>query len=169
MTTEAYNIFLAASVCVSVLALLSFVLALKRRRPFLQSDVFKAARLIEKETVTHNTSRYRFSLGGSKRLGLPIGQHISFKFEDAVGKEVMRSYTPVSGNESAGYVDFVIKVYPAGKMSQHVDRLCINDSILMRGPKGQYKYKRGAKKSLGARTMLVADRLHAYIARVCCN
>jgi cytochrome-b5 reductase len=44
-------------------------------------------------------------------LGLPIGQHISLKFTDDEGKEVQRSYTPVSSNDEKGYVDFVIKVY----------------------------------------------------------
>jgi cytochrome-b5 reductase len=44
-------------------------------------------------------------------LGLPIGQHISLKFTDSDGKEVQRSYTPVSSNEDKGVVDFVVKVY----------------------------------------------------------
>jgi cytochrome-b5 reductase len=120
-----------------------------RRRPFLQPDKFRAAQLVEKETVTHNTNRYRFALPRGTTLGLPVGQHISFKFQDQNGREVMRSYTPVTGNETVGYVDFVIKVYPQGQMSQHVDCLRIHDSILMRGPKGQFKYLLNMKRSIG--------------------
>jgi cytochrome-b5 reductase len=119
-------------------------------RTFLERDKFKGAKLIEKETITHNTKRFRFSLPGSGKLGLPVGQHISFAFTDDRGVQVMRSYTPVSGDETVGYVDFVIKVYPNGKMSQFVDKLCINDPILMRGPKGTFKYTANMKRSFGA-------------------
>ena len=42
--------------------------------------------------------------------GLPLGQHISLRLFDAAGKEVSRSYTPVSGTHQVGFVDFVIKV-----------------------------------------------------------
>ena len=129
-----------------VLAILIYAL---RPKQFLSPDTFKQAKLIEKETVTHNTNRYRFSVPGSGVLGLPIGQHISFMYEDANGKQVMRSYTPVTGNETIGYVDFVIKVYAEGKMSQHVDQLSINDSVLMKGPKGKFKYTPNMKDSLG--------------------
>ena len=45
-------------------------------------------------------------------LGLPIGQHISFKALDSEGKDVYRSYTPVSDDKQRGWVDFVIKIYP---------------------------------------------------------
>ena len=139
---------LGAVIC-GVLGILTLFAVVGRRRLFLRPDTFKAARLIEKETITHNTSRYRFSLGNGTRLGLPIGQHISFQFVDSAGKDVMRSYTPVTGDETIGYVDFVIKVYPQGKMSQHVDQLSINQSILMRGPKGRFQYARGMKRALG--------------------
>jgi cytochrome-b5 reductase len=111
--TNFWRTAIAGAVAVSVLTLLALVLRLRGRSKFLQHDRFQAAQLIEKETITHNTSRYRFSLGAARALGLPIGQHISFKYEDAGGKEVLRSYTPVSGNDSKGYADFVIKVRPA--------------------------------------------------------
>lgn len=53
-------------------------------------------------------------LGPKALLGLPIGQHISFKFKDDEGKDVIRSYTPITGDELPGSVTFVIKVYKAG-------------------------------------------------------
>ena len=43
-----------------------------------------------------------------------------------------------------------LQVYPQGKMSVHIDRLNIGDSILMRGPKGQYKYERNSRRAIGA-------------------
>eukprot|EP00892_Ulva_mutabilis_P002603 jgi/Ulvmu1/12343/UM089_0027.1 len=134
-----------------VLAILLASLIIFRIRPkhFLQPDRFKPAKLVEKETITHNTKRFRFGLPSGVTLGLPVGQHISFQYIDARGTPVMRSYTPVTADETMNYVDFVIKVYPQGKMSQHVDNLAINDTIMMRGPKGTFKYTANMKKRIG--------------------
>jgi cytochrome-b5 reductase len=126
------------------------VVIARRTRTFLNPDVFKAAELIEKETVTHNAKRFRFALPPRSKLGLPVGQHVSFKFTDCNGKDVMRSYTPVTGDETRGHVDFVIKVYPQGKMSQHLNGLELGNSIQMRGPKGRLTYMPNMKRELGA-------------------
>eukprot|EP00958_Prasinococcus_capsulatus_P001620 scaffold141_cov410-Prasinococcus_capsulatus_cf.AAC.18 len=69
-------------------------------------------KLIQREEISHDTRRFRFALPGgeSQVLGLPVGQHISLSMKTPEGKEVMRSYTPVSSDDEAGYVDFVIKV-----------------------------------------------------------
>ena len=69
-------------------------------------------KLIEIEKISHDVRRFRFALPSANHIvGLPIGQHISFKYIDQEGKEVIRSYTPVSSNDDKGIVDFVIKVY----------------------------------------------------------
>lgn len=134
---------------IAVLLLSAFIIYSFRPKNFLRPDRFKPAKLVEKETITHNTKRFRFELPSGVKLGLPVGQHISFQYTDARGSPVMRSYTPVTGDETLHYVDFVIKVYPQGKMSQHVDSLSINDTILMRGPKGTFKYSANMKKRIG--------------------
>jgi hypothetical protein len=68
--------------------------------------------LAEVEVISHDVKKFRFSLQSPDRiLGLPIGQHISLKYVDENGKEVQRSYTPVSSDDDRGFVDFVIKVY----------------------------------------------------------
>lgn len=139
-------LLVAVGVCILFAALLLYSI---RPKVFLRPDRFKPAKLVEKETITHNTKRFRFELPSGLRLGLPVGQHISFQYIDARGSPVMRSYTPVTGDETLNYVDFVIKVYPEGKMSQHVDNLGINDTILMRGPKGKFKYSTNMKRRLG--------------------
>jgi cytochrome-b5 reductase len=133
----------------ALVVICSLIAYLSRSRSFLQPDAFKPATLIEKDTITHNTKRFRFALPPGVKLGLPIGQHISLSYTDGDGKTVMRSYTPVTGNETMGYVDFVIKVYPQGKMSQHVDQLKISESIVMRGPKGTFKYTPNMKRAFG--------------------
>lgn len=54
-------------------------------------------------------------------LGLPTGQHITLKFATPQGEEVLRPYTPVTDDDTPGYVDFVIKVRcPSGCGSQEV-------------------------------------------------
>jgi len=116
---------------------------------------FQPFKLIEKESLSHDTRRFTFALQKpTTKLGLPIGQHISLKFVGADGKGVQRSYTPTTGDETLGKVTFVIKVYKAGvhpkfpdggKMSQHLDSLKIGDTIDMRGPKGHLTYIKNGK------------------------
>lgn len=109
-----------------------------------------ALTLIKIEKVTHDTRRFTFALPTSKHiLGLPIGQHITLKFTNAEGKDVIRTYTPVTGDEVLGHVTFCIKIYFAGvhprfpkggQMSQHLESLNVGDKMLMRGPKGHMIY-----------------------------
>lgn len=107
--------------------------------------------LIKKEKLSHDVCLFRFGLQSPEHvLGLPIGQHISFKFTDDNGKLVQRSYTPTSSDLDVGHVDFVIKVYfknvhpkfpNGGKMSQYLNDLRVGDKALLRGPKGGITYK----------------------------
>lgn len=90
-------------------------------------------------------TRYRFKLPSPEsRLGLPIGQHISIAAElpqpDGTNKEVVRSYTPISGDEQLGYFDLLIKSYPQGNISQHINNLVPGQNIRVRGPKGFFIY-----------------------------
>ncbi len=119
---------------------------------------FKELRLNKIEKISHDTRRFTFALPSKKHiLGLPIGQHITFKYEEEVQlpgggrglKDVLRSYTPTTGDECPGIVCFVIKIYFAGvndrfpeggKMTQYLESLKVGDSVLMRGPKGHMDY-----------------------------
>jgi len=57
-----------------------------------------------------DTPSYRFALPNKNDIfGLPIGQHVSVSAE-INGKEVMRSYTPVSSDDDKGHFDLLIKV-----------------------------------------------------------
>lgn len=67
------------------------------------------------EEVSHDVKKFRFFFETPMHiLGLPIGQHISLKFIDPEGKEVQRSYTPITSDVDSGYVEFMIKVYFKG-------------------------------------------------------
>jgi cytochrome-b5 reductase len=100
-----------------VAVLLQLALLLRGRggsKAFLGPDDYQPVPLAEKTFITHNTVRLLFTLPGGKsqRLGLPVGQHISFCAKDADGKDVYRSYTPTSDDDLLGAVQFVIKLYP---------------------------------------------------------
>ncbi|PQE19060.1 nitrate reductase protein [Rutstroemia sp. NJR-2017a BBW] len=88
---------------------------------------------------------YRFSLPKpTSILGLPIGQHISIAATltqpDGQAKEIVRSYTPVSGDHQPGYFDLLIKSYPTGNISKHMASLTVGQTIKVRGPKGAMVY-----------------------------
>ncbi|NXY68062.1 NB5R2 reductase, partial [Glareola pratincola] len=114
-------------------------------------------RLVDKEEISHDTKKFRFGLPSPDHiLGLPVGQHVylSAKID---GNLVIRAYTPVSSDETKGYVDLIIKVYhknvnpkfpEGGKMSQYLNDMKIGDTIDFRGPNGLLVYK-------GAGTFLI--------------
>lgn len=105
--------------------------------------------LMERKRISTNTSLYRFRLPGTNAiLGLPIGQHISIQAE-IDGKQVQRSYTPTSSDDDRGFFDLIIKTYPQGNISKHVEGLRIGEQIQVKGPKGQMHYHPGLASELG--------------------
>ncbi|KAH6610336.1 nitrate reductase [Trichoderma cornu-damae] len=111
----------------------------------LKPDVFQEFPLQEKTIISHNVAIYRFKLPSPRSiLGLPIGQHISIGANlaqpDGTVKEVVRSYTPISGDHQPGFVDLLIKSYPQGNISKHMASLQVGQTIRVRGPKGAFVY-----------------------------
>lgn len=97
---------------------------------------------------------YRFKLPSpSHILGLPIGQHISIgavlSQPDGTDKEIVRSYTPISGDEQPGHFDLLIKSYPTGNISKHFASLVVGQTIRVRGPKGAFTYKPNMVRHFG--------------------
>jgi len=90
-------------------------------------------RLIKKESVTHNTRRFRFEV--ASRLGLPCGSHLMVSVD---GNTIERPYTPTEERE--GYFDLMIKIYPDGKLTPLLDILEVGDYICGRGPLGMVRY-----------------------------
>ncbi|GMH32569.1 hypothetical protein BSKO_00403 [Bryopsis sp. KO-2023] len=137
-----------AVVVISVAQLYYFVT--KAPSDFLHPDAYQDLPLQMKQNVNYNTLFLRFKLPEeNQKLGLPVGQHVVFKFTDNKGKDFYRPYTPVSDVGVTGHVDFVIKVYPKGVMSQYIDKLDVGDRIFVKGPKGKFAYGRNMKKTLG--------------------
>jgi len=130
-----FNVALAIIIC---LAWFLFNRFYPRRQTALTAGMpYTPFKLIEKVNVTHNTRRFKIALQTPRTvLGLPIGKHFKLRFFDAKGNAVVRSYTPVTADDVYGYVELVIKIYPQGKMGQHLDNLNIGDTIDIMGPVG---------------------------------
>jgi cytochrome-b5 reductase len=122
---------------------------MKRRQPALDPTTWKEFPLIEKIQKSPNTAIYRFGLDHLEDvLGLPIGQHISIAAE-IDGKEVVRSYTPTSSEDTQGHFDVLIKTYEQGNISKHIAALKIGQTIRVKGPKGQFLYGPDLAREIG--------------------
>ncbi|KAJ2983921.1 hypothetical protein NQ176_g334 [Zarea fungicola] len=120
----------------------------------LTPDAFQEFELEARIIVSHNTAIYRIKLPTSKSiLGVPIGQHISIgaaiEQNDGSSKEVVRSYTPISGDDQPGYFDVLIKSYPLGNISRYMASLKIGQTIRVRGPKGSFVYSPNMVRRFG--------------------
>lgn len=92
---------------------------------------------------------YRFGLPNSNDiLGLPIGQHISVQAE-INGKQVQRSYTPISSDDDVGHFDLMVKSYEKGNISRYLSLVSVGDKVRIKGPKGQFNYHPGLSTHLG--------------------
>ena len=157
-------------IVLSVLFGLGFLVLANKPKIALNKDEWLDFPLIDKKILSHDTRRFRFGLQSSDHvLGLPIGQHISFRYHGQDGKLVQRSYTPISSDHNRGYVDFVIKVYfkdthpkfpDGGKMSQHLEALQIGDKMSMRGPKGSLTYKGRGHIDITSRGDTTSRKVH---------
>ncbi|KAF7310654.1 NADH-cytochrome b5 reductase [Mycena chlorophos] len=105
--------------------------------------------LVKKTQISPNTAIYRFSLPReSDILGLPIGKHISVS-ATIDGKEISRSYTPISNDEQKGSFDLLIKSYEKGNISRHFTTLKLGDNLRVKGPRGAFDYTPGLTGAFG--------------------
>ncbi|KAF7595384.1 NADH-cytochrome b5 reductase [Aspergillus hancockii] len=120
-------------------------------RKVLNPTEFQNFVLKEKTEVSHNVAIYRFALPRpTDILGLPIGQHISLAATiEGQPKEVVRSYTPISSDNEAGYFDLLVKAYPQGNISKYLTTLKIGDNMKVRGPKGAMVYTPNMCRHIG--------------------
>lgn len=94
-----------------------------------------------KEKVSPDTFRFRFELPSSKhRLGFEIGQYVYLSAR-IDGEFVKRPYTPITLDDTEGYFDLLIKIYPSGKMGQHLSSLSLGHAVDVSGPVGNFLYR----------------------------
>ncbi|PYH49156.1 cytochrome b5 reductase family protein [Aspergillus saccharolyticus JOP 1030-1] len=146
----------------SISALLPFAVALaaifvgfklfsNKQRKVLNPNEFQHFTLKEKTDISHNVTIYRFALPRpTDILGLPIGQHISLAANiEGQPKEVVRSYTPISSDNEAGYFDLLVKAYPQGNISKYLTTLQVGQTMKVRGPKGAMVYTPNMCRHIG--------------------
>ncbi|KAL4803437.1 NADH-cytochrome b5 reductase 1 [Aspergillus unguis] len=120
-------------------------------RKVLNPTDFQNFVLQEKNEISHNVTVYRFALPRpTDILGLPIGQHISLAATiEGQPKEVVRSYTPISSDNEAGYFDLLVKAYPQGNISKYLTTLEVGQTMKVRGPKGAMVYTPNMCRRIG--------------------
>ncbi|OJJ01963.1 hypothetical protein ASPVEDRAFT_52779 [Aspergillus versicolor CBS 583.65] len=120
-------------------------------RKVLKPSEFQHFELKQVNKISHNVAIYRFALPRSTDiLGLPIGQHMSLAATiDGQPSEVIRSYTPISSDNEAGYFDLLVKAYPQGNISRYLTTLKIGQTIKVRGPKGSMVYTPNMCRRIG--------------------
>ncbi|XP_054994956.1 NADH-cytochrome b5 reductase-like [Sorex araneus] len=106
----------------------------------LSTETFSAFLITDVHRLTPDTYRVRFALPGHGQLGLRPGQHLVLRAR--VGDlDIQRAYTPISPANASGYFEVLIKCYPAGLMSRHVESWKAGDTALWRGPFGSFSYQ----------------------------
>lgn len=157
--------------------------------PFLKRGERVKAQIIDIVDVSPDTKRFRLSLGAPRTiLGLPVGKQIMLFAPNADSAlktgtwngepdpdkqraEIDRRYTPITCNETPGYVDLVVKVYrpgtvkmpdgkqmtwvDGGKMGLYMHSRKVGDFVEMMGPTGVNEYLGRGIFKLPSRTVSV--------------
>ncbi|GKZ19061.1 NADH-cytochrome b5 reductase [Aspergillus brasiliensis] len=99
-------------------------------------------KLSEIEVLNHNTKRLRFEFEDKEALsGIQVASALLTKFKPADAKAVIRPYTPTSDEETPGYIDLVVKVYPNGPMSEHLHSMNVGQRLDFKGPILKYPWE----------------------------
>jgi NAD(P)H-flavin reductase len=109
---------------------------------------FRPFHILEIKEVSYNTRLYRIEIPHGKALNLPVGRHISLKalIDNRI---IVRAYTPTSPPNVKGYFDLLIKSYEFGQMSKYLSTLRAGDTLLVRGPLGNYKVTKNQYGGIG--------------------
>ncbi|RKP09778.1 hypothetical protein THASP1DRAFT_13815 [Thamnocephalis sphaerospora] len=114
---------------------------------------FKPFKLAEVNDISHNTRHLRFELDSPEQtFGLKVASCVVARLPAAEGQEgdyIIRPYTPISREDEKGHVDFIIKVYPDGKLTQKIFKLKPGDQLEMKGPIPKFPYEANKYKHIG--------------------
>ncbi|KAM0694548.1 hypothetical protein Q7P36_004904 [Cladosporium allicinum] len=95
------------------------------------------------EVINHNTKKLRFKLNDEDAVsGLSVASALITKYKGPeMTKPAIRPYTPVSDEDTPGYLDFIVKRYPGGVMSEHMHSMTPGQSLEMKGPIPKYPWE----------------------------
>lgn len=93
--------------------------------------------------INHNTKQFRFKFDeGDAVSGLSVASALITKVKkEGDEKPTIRPYTPTSDEDAQGYLDFIIKKYPNGPMSEHLHSLKPGQTLDMKGPIPKYPWE----------------------------
>ncbi|XP_075962997.1 cytochrome b5 reductase 4 isoform X2 [Anarhichas minor] len=100
--------------------------------------------LVSKTEVNHNTHMFRLQLPRGTVMHVPVGKHVYLKalIQDT---EVVRPYTAVDQNLAAASQEsdlyLMIKVYPDGVFTPHLNSLHVGDCVSVSGPEGTFSLR----------------------------
>lgn len=96
---------------------------------------------------------FRFELPEDSTAGLHVASCVITRYpitkKDGSPGYIIRPYTPTSDDTAKGYVDFVIKNYPDGKMSKHIHELKVGDELDIKGPIPKLNWEENKFKHVG--------------------
>lgn len=80
---------------------------------------------------THNSKIITFSLPDGGSLNLPVSSALLLNAPGAGkgGKDVMKPYNPVSGNNIMGSFDLLVKTYAEGQATKFLDNAKVGDAV----------------------------------------
>jgi cytochrome-b5 reductase len=111
----------------------------------LNAEEFRSFKISKVESLTPDTKRYTFEIGKdtfgqTKRFNLPVASFLLLRA--TIGdKDLLRPYTPITlASEAKGEFQLVVKHYPMGVMTQHLDKLGAGDSVEIKGPFKKFDY-----------------------------
>lgn len=114
----------------------------------LSPSEFKSFKCVAIEKLTPNTFKYTFELPNGGVPGLTVASCLVCK-TSVDGKDVIRPYTPTTGDETVGSMDLVVKVYEKGLVSKAFGDMKVGDKMEMKGPFKKFEYKPNEKKEIG--------------------
>jgi len=103
---------------------------------------FVKLKLAKSEEVSHNARHLVFEFDDPNAVsGLSVASALLTKFQPAdKEKPVLRPYTPISSEDEPGKLEFVVKKYPNGPMSNHLHDLKVGQSLEFKGPLPKYPW-----------------------------
>lgn len=114
-----------------------------------QKDVvINKYKIIEKQPVTHDTSRFRFALPPNIDFKFLPGDHIKI-YPDENNPLEFRPYTPTNTPDIKDYFELIIKHYPGGKVSGYMKERGLGDDVAVSGPEKGGHFEDGMAKKVG--------------------
>jgi len=105
-------------------------------------------KIVEKQPVTHDTSRFRFALPAQTEFKYLPGDHVKI-YPNPQNQLEFKPYTPTTTPDTKGYFELIIKHYPGGKVSGYMKERGLGDDVGMSGPEKGGHFEDGMAKKVG--------------------